>query len=175
MTFLKPSARNLFVAGALGIAAPLAIPTAAAAQAITPGLIVVDPAGNTVATVISVNGTDIVIKTDRHEVKLPSSSFTPHKGKLLFAMTRDQLNAATDQALAAAQASLAAGAEVHGSAGGLIGHIDAIDDATVTVKLLSGESVRLPRSGVAPGPNGAVIGVTAEELKTLAAQAAAGQ
>ncbi len=41
----------------------------------------------------------------------------------------------------------------------------------MTIKLTSGEVVRLPRSGVTGSDRGAQLGVTADELKQLAAQA----
>ena len=165
-------ARIYLTAAAFAAATPIA--TSASAQTtIAPGTQVVDLSGNPVGTVIAVSGNDLTVRTDRHEVLLPATSFTPNKGKLLFAMTRAQLNAETDRALAAAEASLVAGTAVHGSGGGLAGHIEAIDDATVTVKLTSGELVRMPRSGIAPGAHGAVLGVTADELKAMAAAPAA--
>ncbi len=38
----------------------------------------------------------LILKTDKHEVQLPLSSFTANQGKLLFGMTAEQLNAAAD-------------------------------------------------------------------------------
>lgn len=171
---LHKLARIHLAAAAFLAAAPLA--TAASAQsAITPGTQVVDPSGNAVGTVIAVKGNELIVKTDRHEVQLPATSFTPNEGKLLFAMSQAQLNAETDRALAEAEASLAAGAAVHGSGGQLAGHIEEIDDSMVTVKLTSGELIRLPRSGIAPAQHGAVLGVTAEELRAMAAPAGSAQ
>ena len=83
-------------------------------------------------------------------------------------MTRDQLNAETERALAAASAKIAAGAAVSDAAGGAVGTITAVDAQWVTVKLVSGTEVRLPRSAVAPGPNGAVVGDTAAQLEAAA-------
>lgn len=162
---------HLHLAAAAFLAsAPIA--TAASAQAaIAPGTQVVDPSGNPVGTVAAVKGNDLIIKTDRHEVLLPATSFTPDEGKLLFGMTRAELNAETDQALAEAEAKLAAGAAVHGSDGTLAGQIEEIDDSVVTVKLTSGELVRMPRSAIAPAEHGAVLGVSAEELKAMASGA----
>lgn len=172
MKFNKLAHFHLAAAACLA-AAPLA--TAASAQAgVSPGMQVVDQAGNPVGTIIAVSGSDLTVKTDRHEVRLPAASFTPHEGKLLFAMTRAELNAETDQALAAADAAVAVGAEVRDSAGQLAGTIEALDDSTVTLKLVSGELVRLPRSGIAGSQDGAVLGVTAAELEAMAAQPAEG-
>jgi preprotein translocase subunit YajC len=158
-------------AAALIVATPVALSSSvalAAAPTIMPGMTVIGPAGNPVGTVTMVKGTDLVVKTDKHEVLLPSTSFTPNNGKLLFALTRDQLNAQTEKAMAEAMAKLAVGAEVHGKSGALAGHIEAMDDSTVTVKLTSGQMVRMPRNAIAPSDNGAVLGVSAAELQAMA-------
>lgn len=162
---------NRLLAAAAFVAAASLAPAASAQAPISPGMQVVDPAGNPVGAVTAVQGGNLVVKTDRHEVQLPATSFTPNEGKLLFGMTRDQLNAATDQALAAANATIAVGAEVRGTGGEAAGTIDAIDTETVTLKLTSGELVRLPRKAVAGTPDGPVLGVSAEELKQMAQQA----
>jgi len=155
-------------------AAPIAIAPALAATPaeVTAGMQVVDPTGNTVGTVTAVKGDALVLKTDRHEVQLPLTSFTAHEGKLLFGMTAVQLNAETEKAMAAANAAVAVGAQVYGRDGALAGTIEAIDDSLVTIKLTTGEAVRLPRSGVGGSEKGAVLGVTAAELAQLASQAA---
>jgi len=170
---------------ALGIAAlaaagaglqPAGAQGAAAAQpGITAGAKVHDSAGGDVGTVTKVDGQFLVLKTDRHEVRLPVTSFTPHNGALLFGMTRDQLNAEVDKTLAAAAAKLVPGATITGSQGGTVGTIAAIDDQFVTVNLSSGKKVRLPRAAIAAGPNGAVIGMTVAELEAAAGAAASGE
>jgi hypothetical protein len=73
--------------------------------------------------------------------------------------------------MAEASAAIAVGAQVYGRDGAVAGQIEAVEEELVTIKLTSGESVRLPRSAVGAGPNGAVLGLSAEELKQLAAQA----
>ncbi len=146
---------------------------AGAAAGIAAGAKVTDANGGEVGSVTKVDGQFLVVKTDKHEVRLPVSSFRPHDGALLFGMTRDQLNAEVEKTLAAASAKIVAGAAVSGSQGGAVGTIDAIDDQFVTVKLTSGKKVRLPRAAVAPGPNGAVIGMTVAELEAAAGGAAA--
>lgn len=163
------TARTLAAVAALA----LSVPTLASAQAVpsvSPGMQVVDPSGASVGTVIRVNGQQLVVKTDKHEVQLPATSFTASEGKLLFALTQAQLNAQTDQALAEANAKLASGANVYGQAGTVAGTIESIDDTTVTVKLTSGKLIRMPRNAIAPGRDGAVLGVSAAELEKLAAE-----
>ena len=154
----------------LAFAAPAAPALAQAA-----GTQVVDTGGGAVGTVVRVDGENIVIKTDKHEVALPKSSFTPHEGKLLFGMTQAQLNAATEKSLAEAAAAIAPGATVKGSGGAVLGTIDAVDTEFVTIKLQSGTMVRIPRSGVAAGNGEVVIGLTAEELEAQSAGSASAQ
>ena len=136
----------------------------APATAISPGMQVVDVAGRPVGMVQSIQGGQLIVKTDRHEVRLPAKSFTPDKGKLVFGMTRDALNRATDAMLANA---FLPGSAVHGKNGALAGHIEAIGEQFVTVELQSGQSIRLPRASVAPGSNGAVLGITVAELRQM--------
>ena len=157
----------------LGLAFPATAAAPAPAAAITVGMTVKDTAGGEVGTVTKVEPGFIVVKTDKHEVRLPSTSFTPHEGALLFGMTRDQLNAETEKALAAAAAKIAPGAAVSDSAGVAVGTLTAVDAGFVTVKLTSGAEVRVPRAGVAPGPNGVVVGTTAAQLQAAASAAPA--
>ena len=86
-------------------------------------------------------------------------------------MTQAQLNAETEKSLAAAAASIAAGATVKGTGGAIVGTIDAVDADTVTIKLQSGLLIRVPRSGIAPGTDGVVVGLTAAELEAQATSA----
>ena len=144
----------------LTVAAPMA--PSIAQNAGTP---IVDTSGGGVGTVVRVDGANIVIKTDQHEVALPKTSFTAHEGKLLFGMTQAQLNAEVEKSKAEAAKSIAAGATVKGSSGAVVGTIEAMDDDTITIKLASGSLVRVPRSGVAAGNGEVVIGLTAEELQ----------
>ena len=147
-------------------------PAAEAQTGIAAGAKVMDPKGGEVGTVTRVDGQFLILKTDKHEARLPVSSFRPHNGALLVAMTRDELNAEIDKTLAQAAEKITVGATVSGSQGGTVGTIDALDDQFVTVTLGSGKKVRLPRNAIAPGPNGAVIGMTVAELEAAAAAAA---
>lgn len=161
---------STIAAVSLALAAPAAPALAQAA-----GTQVVDTGGGAVGTVVRVDGDNIVIKTDKHEVALPKTSFTLHEGKLLFGMTQAQLNAATEKSLAEAAAAIAPGATVKGSGGAVLGTIDAVDTEFVTIKLQSGTMVRIPRSGVAAGNGKVVIGLTAQELEAQSAGSASAQ
>lgn len=155
-------------------AAPLALSPAAAATSaeVQPGMQVVDPSGGAVGIVAGIKGDMLILKTDKHEVQLPLSSFTANQGKLLFGMTAEQLNAATEQALAAAKAQVTPGANVYGSDGTLAGTIESMDETLVKIKLANGESVRIPRNGVSGSDKGAVLGIMTAKLNELASQAA---
>lgn len=155
----------------LSFGAPLA---PAAAQ--TPGMQVVDTNGGAVGVVTAIKGDLVTVKTDKHEVALPKTSFTVHEGKLLFGMTQAQLNAETEKSLAAASAAVAPGATVKGMGGAVLGTIDSVDTEFVTVKLSSGELVRLPSSGVSGRANGeVVVGLTADQLKAQVAPSSGGE
>ncbi len=162
---------RLFIAVAsasLAIAAPLAPALGQTSGGFTVGTEVTDANGGAVGTVTAVNGDIITIKTDRLETNLSKSSFAESDGKLLVGMTQAELNAAIEKDKAAAEASLAVGAPVKGSAGTQVGTIEAIDAEFVTLKLDSGKSIRIPRAGIAGSASGAVIGLTAAELEAQA-------
>ncbi len=161
---MKTLKRIILPALALGLAVPAAAQVAA-------GTAVKDTSGGTVGTVVKVDGDHYLVKTDRHEVRLPATSFTKVEGGLLFGLTQAQLNAEVDKAKAAAQASIVVGAKVTGAAGADVGTIEAVDADTVTLKLLSGAAVRLPRAAVAAGASGVVTGGTLAELEAAAKSA----
>jgi len=155
-----------FTAAALFLAAPLVPANAQASASISVGMQVTDAAGAPVGTVKSVNGDNIVVQTDKHEVQLPKTSFTPAEGKLLFGMTQAQLNAEIEKSLAAADAAVVAGASVKGLNGAALGTIDTVDAATVTIALTSGKKVQVERNAVRGNPDGSVtIGITADKLE----------
>ena len=67
----------------LALAAVPAAAQQAPASAITVGMAVKDTSGADVGTVTKVDGGNLMVKTDRHEVLLPATSFTPSNGTLL--------------------------------------------------------------------------------------------
>ncbi len=160
-----------FVAAAIAIA-PLAPAVAQAQASITVGMQVVDAAGGTVGTVSALSGDNLVLKTDKHEVQLPKTSFTVNQGKLLFGMTQAQLNAEAEKSLSAASAAIVAGATVKGVGGTEVGKIDAVADGKVTIALASGQKVELSQDGLRGNADGTVtIGYTSEQLQDLVAKA----
>lgn len=146
----------------------LASPAFAQAGGFTVGTEVLDSSGNPVGTVTAVNGDVVTVKTDKLDANLGKASFAEQDGKLYIGMSQADLNAAIEKDKAAAEASLAAGAEVKDSTGATAGTIEAIDAEFVTIKLASGKSVRMPRNGIAGSANGAVIGLTVADLESSA-------
>jgi preprotein translocase subunit YajC len=158
----------ILIALSLSLAGATAALAQAPAPAIAAGAVVKDTNGGEVGTILRVEGPNVVLKTDKHEVRLPASSFAPSNGAFLFGMTRDQVNAAVEKSLAAAAAKIAPGAAVSDPSGAAVGTLTAVDADTVTVKLTSGTLVRVPRTGIAPGTNGVVVGATAAQLEASA-------
>lgn len=160
---------------ASSLSAALLVSTVALAQTagLTVGRTVTDTNGGEVGTITAVNGDNVTLHTDRHDVALPASSFAVTDDAVLIAVTRDQLNAQVDQMLAQAQQAFTVGAVVRDSAGAEVGPVQALDDETVTIQL-GEQQVRLPRNAVAATQNGLVIGGTVEELRAqVTAQAPA--
>ena len=167
---------NQFVAKLVGVAllaaAPMAPAFAQATAAVAVGMQVTDAQGGQVGTVTALKGDNVMVRTDKHEVLLPKTSFTPNNGKLLFGMTQAQLNAEVEKSTAAADAALVAGATVVGLQGTPVGTIESIDAQNATLKLASGKSVTLARSGLRGNPDGTVtIGLTVEQLNAAVSQA----
>jgi preprotein translocase subunit YajC len=139
--------------------------TASAQEGLHVGATVTDTQGGTVATITAINGANVTLHTDRHDVAVPATSFTVDGDKILFGMTRDQLNAAADQAAQQAQAAFVVGAQVHDRNGELVGPVEAVDDQSVTVKF-GEQQIRLPRAALAAGNGGLVTGATIADLRT---------
>jgi preprotein translocase subunit YajC len=152
-------------------AAGMAAQPAAAAAPITAGTVVKDTNGGQVGTVASVDGEFLIVKTDKHEVKLPKASFTATDSGLLFGMTQAQLNAEVEKAKVDPAELLKAGAVVRDTAGGVVGTVETVEADLATVKLPT-TSVQLPVSAFAADAQGLVIGVTAAELEAQVSAAA---
>lgn len=147
---------------------------APAAPAIAAGANVFGPGGSPVGTIASAGADFAVVKTDKHEVRLPKTAFAARpEGGLVIGLSRDELNASVDQAMAKLAEQMKPGSTIYGTQGGTIGTIDKVEAELVTVKLASGKMVRLPKSGFGPGPQGLVVGFTVEQLEAQAGAAGA--
>ncbi len=142
------------------------VATPAAGQAV--GMLVVDTSGAPVATVMAVKGDNLQIKTDKHDVLLPKTSFRVDKGKLVFAMSQAQLDAQIEAAVAASQKAIVAGATLTGSAGTAVGKIDSVENSQATITLTSGKRIAVPITGLRGNSDGTVtIGYTADQIEAL--------
>jgi len=173
-TKAAPAANTTAPAAATAAPASNAAPQAAGQAQITAGAQVSGPQGAPVGTIASVDGDFAVVKTDKYDVRLPKTSFAAGPNGLVIGLSRDALNASVEQSLGKLDDVLKAGASVNGAQGTPVGTVEAVEGDLVTVKLTSGKSVRLPKSGFAPGPNGLVIGLTAQQLEQAAAGAGGG-
>ena len=146
--------------------APAAAPPPAAAT-LTLGMPVVDAQGGAVGSITAVAADSVTIKTDKHSAVLPKTGLSVSAGKALVGLTQAQLNAQIEQAQAAApKAELKVGGNVKGTGGTSVGTIDAVTADSVTIKLASGVSIAIPRSGIAAeADGGGVIGLTAAQLE----------
>lgn len=146
-----------------------AAPAATAAKAnVTAGASVSDAKGGAVGTVASVNGDVAVIDTGTVKASVPTSAFAQSDKGLLIGMTKAELEAAAQGAAQQQQqqflASLAPGAAVSDQNGGAVGTIEAIEGDMVTIATPNAKA-KLPKTAIAQGPNGPVIGMTQAQLE----------
>lgn len=157
----------------IGISAAALVSGAAIAAnpAVKAGSTVSDTSGAPVGTIESVNGDLAVVSTGTHKVSLPVSAFGQGDKGPIISMTKAQLDAAASGAQASAKqevaAQLAAGASVYGSDGAVVGTVDSTDAQFATVNV-GEQKVKLPLDSFSKGAQGAVIGMTAAELKAAA-------
>ena len=149
----------------MGAVAQPALAQAVTAASVTVGATVKDQAGGDVGTIARVDGENVALRTDKHEVLLPAASLAKTETGYLVGATRAELNASVEQALAAAQALVAVGATVNDSQGASVGTISALDTQFATVKLASAEEIKLPREAIGATPTGPVIGMTLADLQ----------
>ena len=155
--------RKVLAFTAAALALPLAAP-ALAQSTLHVGATVTDPQGGTVGTITAIDGANLTLHTDRHDITLPVASFTATPTNVLFGMTQAQLDAAYEHAQAAAAQAFAVGAILRDSAGIVVGPVTALDAATVTVRI-DANVVRLPRAALAANPQGGLVtGATRAQL-----------
>ena len=126
--------RKLLVAAALSAAPLLTFSATAGAQEAAPapaqpdpavqaGAVVKDQQGGEVGTIVSVDGGQVVLRTDRHQARIPATAIRSTENGLVVGITRDALNTQIDQMLAQAQQAIVVGAIVHDREGTVIGPI----------------------------------------------------
>lgn len=166
--------KSLFVitASAMALAAPAMAqdkgPAKAATSSSTSPMLVVDTAGEHVATVLGMSETMFKIQTDKHIIELPSSSFAfGEDGNFILALSQAELNAEYEAGIRAIEESVSVGAPVVDVDLVAAGTIEAMDDETATIRLVSGKVVRVPLNGITKRAEGAILGYRNADLEPL--------
>ena len=152
--------------------APAAAATAAApaaAPAVTVGDSVSDTTGAPVGTIESVSGGNAVLSTGVAKAAIPVASFAKGPNGLVIGITKADLEAKVAQATT--PTSIAVGMAISGPTGAPVGKVDAVAGDMITVATANTKA-QLPKTAFAQGPNGLVIGMTAEQLDAAAKAAA---
>ena len=146
----------IFTAGALSLAS---ISTAALAQDVGATIMGNDQAA--VGTVVSNDGTNVVIDTGKHKVPLATTSFAENEGVWSVNITKGELDVMMDEAQAEAaaklQAALVEGAQVVTADAQVLGAIDMIDGSNIVIKGENDLLVTLPREMFAVDANGSLM------------------
>ena len=87
------------------LAAVVAQPALAQVPQAAAGAAVRDMMGGHVGTVTAADAAEITVRTDRHEIRLPTSALVPYEGVFLVNLSREQLNDAADRTIAARMGS----------------------------------------------------------------------
>lgn len=150
-------------------AQPAAAPSAAAS--VVAGAAVSDTTGAPVGTIESVSGGNAVLSTGVAKASIPVASFAKGPNGLIVGITKADLEAKVAQATTPQQ--ITAGMAVSGPQGVAVGKVEAVTGDLVTVATANAKA-QLPKTAFAQGPNGLVIGLTAEQLDAAAKAAGAG-
>lgn len=145
--------------------APAGQTTPAPASTIAVGTAITGPQGHPVGTVTAIEGSNAVVRTDKYDVRLPLTSIGKGPNGAVVGVTRDELNAGIEQAMARVSELLKPGTSVYDPTGGVVGSVDAADAQFVTLKLASGKLARLPRTGFSLGKSGLIFGLTAAQIE----------
>jgi hypothetical protein len=162
--------RKVLAFSVAALALPLAAP-ALAQSTLHVGATVTDPQGGTVGTITAVNGATLTLHTDRHDIPLPVASFTATASNVLFGMTQAALDAAFEQAAAAAAQAFQVGAVLHDNTGAVVGPITELNAETATVSI-GANVLRVPRGALQPAQGGGLaINATLAQLRAASVPA----
>ena len=152
---------------ALGVGALVAI--APVTPAMAQALEIVDPAGNKVGYMVSMDTETglITLKTDKYEVQLPKGSFTPNGETLMFSMTQAELNAEVERGKKELADTASVGRAVRDADLQPAGVIEAMTDDAVMVRLANNTIVAIPHNGITPHLDGAILGYRNADLEPL--------
>ena len=156
-------------------AATIAAFAAAPAMAQDAGVTVMGNDDAAIGTVLSNDGTTVVLDTGTHEVSLGTEAFGENTGVWSLNMTKAQLDAAWANMLAQQQAALetamVAGAEVFTADEMLLGAIEEVDETNVTLTHAD-EPLALPKDNFALNAEGKLVflATMADVMAALEAQ-----
>src|SRR5690606_14851879 len=126
------------------------------------------PDGAVVGQIESVGAEAVVVKTDKHSVPLPPNAFGEGDANPTITLTREQLNAAMDEQLAAVKAQtealLVEGTPVTDTEGANIGAIASVEGENVAVEGDLG-AFTLPKTAFVSRGNVLIAGVRSEERR----------
>ena len=126
----------------LALASVALIATPALANgAVAEGAVVTGPEGNTVGTVVAVEGGNAVIDTGKHKIPLPVSMYVESDTGLTLPASKAMLDGMIDQQIAAAAAQLDAALVVGASA------MDAAHAPLGTITVIEGDEITIARGG----------------------------
>jgi hypothetical protein len=169
---------SILTAAALTFAA-LSTPALGQDASLTVGAKIFGPNGGEIGTIEKIEGEAVVVNTGNVTAALPASSFgTSDKGPTLGwnkAELESAVTTANEQATAALDAAIVAGAEVYSSDAVLLGKVTEVPaDGNVIVELVSGP-VALPRAQLALQDAKLTFRATAADVQAAASAATGGE
>jgi hypothetical protein len=142
---------------------------AATAPELAVGGTVYDPEGGVVGTIEKMAGGNVVISTGTNSATLGANAFVKGPNGPVIGMTKEELDAAVEQAAAKAQAAkdaaLVPGAQVSSSDGVVVGTVDKIEGENVFLKLTDG-AITLQKEHLTTGPEGLKLFMTAAQFQS---------
>ena len=134
---------------------------ATGAASVTAGAAVVDTTGAAVGTIESVSGDNAILSTGTVKAAVPVSSFAKGANGLVIGITKADLESKVQAATKPTE--ITAGMAVSGPGGAAVGKVDSVNGDMITVATAKSKA-QLPKTAFAQGPNGLVIGMTADQI-----------
>lgn len=170
--------KTLIAAALLGMSmasAPLLAQDAAdpVAAALVVGATVYGPQGAEVGKIESMPNGNVVVFTGNNRATLPASAFGKNEKGLVVSMTKAQLDAAVEAAVAKAKqqanqalaTALVPDAEVRSSDGVLVGSVQKIEGNNVVVDLADGRAITLQRKHLTADDSGLKLVMTEAQFQ----------
>ncbi|MBW0144946.1 hypothetical protein [Sphingomicrobium clamense] len=149
---------------ALGVGALVAV--APVSPAFAQALEIVDPQGEKVGHMVSMDTETgmITLKTDKYEIVLPKTSFTPNGETMMIAMTQAELNAEVERGKKELADTVSIGRDVRDADLVAAGTIEAMTADAAMIRLTNNTVVAVPLNGITPHLEGAILGYRVADL-----------